>query len=95
MRWLRLNLESLFDGETIMNKLSKCLYESFRCLRSRLYWQGRSVKARVHCWYISKIWLPLHQTQEMSEAERQEAVALINDILEEIRAEEDVENVRK
>lgn len=76
-----------------MEKLAKHLHWSLSYCRSSLYWWGRSIKARVHCWYISKIWLPLHQTPELTEVERQEAAAVINDILEEIKTEEKIQNV--
>lgn len=68
---------------------SKAMWrEGFQTLLSRLYWRGRSLKARIHSWYIQKIWMPRHQEPEFTGAERQEAAELIDEILTELKMEE-------
>lgn len=71
-----------------MKKLVAYLREGFQMLLSRLYWRGRGIKARIHSWYIQKIWMPWHQEPEFTEAERQEAAELIDEILTELKIEE-------
>ena len=68
-----------------MKKLSAYLREGFQTLLCRLYWRGRGLKARIHSWYIQKIWMPRHQEPEFTEAERQEAAELIDEILTELK----------
>lgn len=76
-----------------MKKLSAYLWlsskamwrEGFQTLLSRLYWRGRGLKARIYSWYIQKIWMPRHQEPEFTEAERQEAAELIDEILTELK----------
>ena len=75
-----------------MKKLSAYLW-----LSSKAMWRGlsnaplppllagRGLKARIHSWYIQKIWMPRHQEPEFTEAERQEAAELIDEILTELK----------
>lgn len=60
---------------------------------THLWWRMRGLKARIHCWYIRRVWMPRHQVPELSEKERQEASVLISEILHELKEEEDRSNI--
>ena len=57
-------------------------------LASHFWWMGRSLRARILCWYINRIWMPRQPEIVLSVAERQDALAITNEILRELEAEE-------
>ena len=71
-----------------MRRLRRCIREWFWNLISRLWWRTRSLRARIVCWYINRIWMPRQPEIVLSVAERQDALAITNEILQELEAEE-------
>ena len=71
-----------------MKRLWRCIREKFWNLISRLWWRTRGLRARITCWYIERIWMPRQPEIVLSVTEKQEALALINEILRELEADE-------
>lgn len=71
-----------------MRRLWRRVRDSFYDLRARLWWKFRSLKARIVCWYIERIWMPRQPEIKFSVEEQQAALATINDILQELEEEE-------
>ena len=57
-------------------------------LHSKVYWTARSIRSRVHCWYIDHIWVPAQPEIVYTDAERAEATKMINEILQELQEED-------
>lgn len=71
-----------------MRKIWYRINGSFWALASHIWWMGRSLRARIACWYIERIWMPRQPEIVFSVAEQQEALAITNEILQELEAEE-------
>lgn len=71
-----------------MRRLCKRVLDRFYDLRARLWWKFRSLKARIVCWYINRIWMPRQPEIKFSVEEQQAALATINDILQELEEED-------
>ena len=62
--------------------------DRFWALASHFWWMGRSLRARIVCWYIERIWMPRQPEIVFSVVEQQEALAITNEILQKLGAEE-------
>ena len=62
--------------------------DRFWALGSHFWCMGRSLRARIVCCYINRIWMPRQPEIVLSVAERQDALAITNEILRELEAEE-------
>lgn len=71
-----------------MRKFGRYIRDGFWNLVSRLWWRTRGLRARITCWYIERIWMPRQPEIVFSVAEKQEALALTNEILQELEAED-------